>query len=377
MKHFLFSIGFVLALTTQPEARTLLAVGTELGSPLPTGGSESWPLIVRHSGSDWNRIALPKEITGLLNGVSYATAEEVWAYGMAGTLAPLLLRSHDGGQTWIDVSARVPSNAIYLPTEMSIASMAVSRQGRHVALVAHGPMHSGPYVATSEDAGETWTPFLDRQVTIGLRHRVVARADTLTLVRGDASGIHLDDLAKPSTPLSATAGLPTHFNLKDSVAIGDDLLLVGATSTDAEGQAPEAQPLMPAIFRAPSKGIAASVTIDPLPPGHLESIDIRKDRAGIAGGWTGTDAAEALLLYSSDALVAPWHRAEIRSALPHVIVRGVVHDDDRAWAIANTTAPEDYTATALLYSGDSGRSWVRVPGPQDQNAQLFAIAGTP
>jgi hypothetical protein len=58
MSRYLVAVGFLLLSLTHADARTLVAVGTELGDPLPAGGAESWPFVLRQSDGAWTQIRI-------------------------------------------------------------------------------------------------------------------------------------------------------------------------------------------------------------------------------------------------------------------------------------------------------------------------------
>jgi photosystem II stability/assembly factor-like uncharacterized protein len=371
MRRLLFgmcalSLSVVLA-PASVSAETVVAVGTELGGPLPTGGVASRPLVLRTVGATWERAALPDGLTGFLSGVVFAGPAEVWAYGMAGEGSPVLLRSRDAGGTWDDVSPVIPRH----PAELRLDSLGFTDDGARGWLVARTASVVGPYVAATTDGGRSWTPFAETDLTLGLRHHVVARGATLELVRGEARGARLAALA-PAPGSARALGMPSSFVPKAVAAAGDTLWLAGVQSLAEHGFRGE-----PSIYRirGEDEGIEERLITVEDADGDLEAIDVRADGAGVAGGWQGSDRPAPLLLHSRDG--ERWWEGEVRPALAGMAVRGVVRSaGTEAWAVAHSVGGPQ-AETALLYTIDEGATWTRVPAPVEMNAQLFALARGP
>lgn len=369
MRRLFLAIMAIQLATASVSTATMLAVGSELGSPLPSGGKESWPLILRYSdGGQWQHIELPRDVRGLLHGVTFSTPTNAWAYGLNASQQLLLLRSEDAGITWTDVSTRLPTEGLFGPVNLRIDALRFSADANAAWLVAHGTAMVGPFIASSIDGGLTWSPFSSSDVSPGSRSSIVTLPTGTKLLRRDAESVRVQTLSDARQERTALSSVSDSFNLSAAVATGGKLFLAGF-----EGDGKEVESPVPAIYLRNADDPPTRLQINVSQPGFLDSIHVGPNGSGVASGRYGIDGTQALLLYTNDGHT--WQPSELRNVPAGVTIRAVMMTTESdAWGVGYIRS-EHPTQVAVLHSVDGGETWERVSAPPVSTSHLYAIAG--
>ena len=156
---------------------------TWLGLPAPAAAAEFFPSFPQPAG----------RVAGGVSDVRFATARDGWAFG------PSFYATHDGGQTWRNENRTVSSVAV-----TQGAQWAVEQQGM------------APVVIRSTDGGQSWAPAKMQPLLVGWPSITSVDAQTAWLFAQDSvrnphptqtTGLALTALSESSNTFFTVPGL--------------------------------------------------------------------------------------------------------------------------------------------------------------------------
>jgi len=353
----------VLYLLGSPESvrgETMLAVGS-LYAPDARGEVASKPLVLRLAAeSGWSLVPLDTVLDAGALMTATMVGENAFAFGVRAG-GPLILKSNDAGQTWVDVTG---SFEYYAPGQTPLAGIFSDDQvGWVVAQVGFG---SGPNLFVTEDGGGSWRlageggPLVARGIfglrLVGAGVQVAASGPTGTSLRT------FDGLQ-----LRVEPGEGTHLRAAAFAASGDRWWAVGREGWTPDG-GPDVATIQSSVPGQPWGGtrIELGERVD------LNSIKFCDPAHGVVGGSVvlGGRDPDALLLTTADGGGA-WRQVDLPSGLGPSRIGGLgCVDPESVWAAVNRVGE---AGSMLLHSTDRGSSWAQIPSMVETNGRIRAF----